>query len=559
MAAGRPVTDARRSWRLPLLFALLALLTRLPFLLRGDAFFNSDEAVEGLMARHIREWPVFFWGQNYKGIPEVYVASAVFAVVGAGVVPLKAVTLGIWVLAVAVTTKVGQWWYGKIAGALTGAFLATGPPGLVYWSLCANAEVALLTLLIAAALLGHERATRTHDPRWNAVVFVCCGAALWIHPIAICAVVALALVAALRSRWWSDHGWRGLVRLACGRDLAGARRVAMVSVHVIVLVTAAIFLSGFLGWRIRFGFFTTAHPQKVFRIAVVLAGIAVGVHALRGAIVPRRRAVTALAWFGLGLLPVWLFIARGGVPGAAIANRRITDMPRLFNLLVRDALPVAIGLRDTYTTPVAPWWLTGAFVVALAVFVVSSCRRCWRAPARRACPPSQALAMFTALALLLMLLPGGMLLDVASYRYVMPFFGLAALSAAGGIQVIATRTRVGATVLAALALAGFLLGEYRWYGRLRPEVSDRQIIDCLDQHDLHAATADYWIAYRLTFLSDERLIVAPDASPDRYAPYDVAVREAPQRVHIDPATAAPPAGFRMICSSALLQASVAGR
>ena len=82
-----------RSWQIPLLFAILAVLFRIPFLLRGDAFFNSDEAVEGLMARHLHEVPLFFWGQGYKGVPEVYLAAAAFRVWPVGVTTLKAVTL----------------------------------------------------------------------------------------------------------------------------------------------------------------------------------------------------------------------------------------------------------------------------------------------------------------------------------------------------------------------------------------------------------------------------------------------------------------------------------
>src|SRR5260221_1716550 len=75
---------------------------RLPFLLRADRFFDSDEAVEGLMARHVLsgEYPMFLWGQRYKGVPEVYLTSAVFRWMAPGapsVLALKAVTLACFV------------------------------------------------------------------------------------------------------------------------------------------------------------------------------------------------------------------------------------------------------------------------------------------------------------------------------------------------------------------------------------------------------------------------------------------------------------------------------
>ena len=70
-------------------------VARLPFLLHGSRFFDSDEAVEGLMARHVLtgEFPLFLWGQRYKGVPEVYLAAAAFHVWPPGVITLKAVTL----------------------------------------------------------------------------------------------------------------------------------------------------------------------------------------------------------------------------------------------------------------------------------------------------------------------------------------------------------------------------------------------------------------------------------------------------------------------------------
>src|SRR5215475_4830557 len=89
--------------RSALTFSIIAVATivaRLPFLLRADRFFDADEAVEGLMARHVLagEHPLFLWGQRYKGVPEVYFNAAVFRVAGSSVIALKAVTLACFVV-----------------------------------------------------------------------------------------------------------------------------------------------------------------------------------------------------------------------------------------------------------------------------------------------------------------------------------------------------------------------------------------------------------------------------------------------------------------------------
>src|ERR1051325_3369388 len=67
--------------------AAAALAARVPFLLRADRFFDADEAVEGLMARHVLagEHPLFLWGQRYKGVPEVYLAAGAFRAAGSSV------------------------------------------------------------------------------------------------------------------------------------------------------------------------------------------------------------------------------------------------------------------------------------------------------------------------------------------------------------------------------------------------------------------------------------------------------------------------------------------
>jgi hypothetical protein len=49
-------------------------------------------------------------------------------------------------------------------------------------------------------------------------------------------------------------------------------------------------------------------------------------------------------------------------------------------------------------------------------------------------------------------------------------------------------------------------------------------VACLDAAGVRAAFADYWIGYKLTFLTDERIIVAPNSGVDRYPPYTAHVQ-----------------------------------
>ena len=100
---------------------------------------------------------------------------------------------------------------------MTGILLVAGTPAPVNWQLAATAEVAILSGVLAAMLLDYERGLREMAGTVNPRVFFWCGLALWIHPVAACAVLALMLTVFLRSPLWHTQRWEGL------RDVVLAR------------------------------------------------------------------------------------------------------------------------------------------------------------------------------------------------------------------------------------------------------------------------------------------------------------------------------------------------
>src|SRR5687768_15354444 len=156
-------SDNRRRAVHLLIVVALVLVSRAPFLLYGDRFFDSDEAVEGLMASHVLqgELPAFLWGQNYKGVPEVYLAAAVFAVTGPSVIALKSVTLACFVLFVCLQYVLVERLFSRAIAWMATAFLVFCPPSLVLWSLSANAEVVMTLLAGTVMCLGIDVWRRT--------------------------------------------------------------------------------------------------------------------------------------------------------------------------------------------------------------------------------------------------------------------------------------------------------------------------------------------------------------------------------------------------------------
>jgi len=86
-------------------------------------------------------------------------------------------------------------------------------------------------------------------------------------------------------------------------------------------------------------------------------------------------------------------------------------------------------------------------------------------------------------------------------------------------------------LLVATSLAGFAVADIRWFRSVGVDDSDHVIARCLEDRGIRAATADYWIAYRMTFLAGERVIVNPSQMV-RYQPYADLVRQAPKRAWI---------------------------
>ena len=80
-----------RTWVTCAIIALL-LLRSSAFVFGRAAYFNSDQAVVGLMAKHLAEFralPVFFYGQDYMLGVEAWLAAPLFFVAGPSVAALK--------------------------------------------------------------------------------------------------------------------------------------------------------------------------------------------------------------------------------------------------------------------------------------------------------------------------------------------------------------------------------------------------------------------------------------------------------------------------------------
>ena len=521
MRSSNRSADARRLLQL-LLIAALVIVARAPFLLHGDRFFDSDEAVEGLMASHVLqgEYPAFLWGQHYKGVPEVYLAAAVFAVTGPSVVALKSVTLACFALFVCLQFVLVERLFSRAIAWMATGFLVLGPPSLVLWSLSANAEVVMTLLAGTVMCLGFDIWRRTGSRGAFVAASAAAGFGLWVHQYIIYYWIALGL-AVLHSL---PQRRKILESVVAAREIPAWLRtltagLAVVAVAYVALGAVAFLTGGFdaaaLGVRIG-----VHHPQKLWHIAAGLLVIVVVARAVPLSTIESRAtrsliSAAALA-FAVGYAPALVaYVTGGGSP--PITRTDLAGLSAAISPFARQIVPIVLGFRSPATgwLPV-PFWLGLPLVFAIVASGVALRER-----------PSTPLFHFLVLTTPVIFLVSGAFIDAQSYRYLMPLSGALAVVLALGVWRIFRRSRVAGAISLAMVLTLFGLEQRAWYRELAPDTQSAATIRCLDRSGVRAAFADYWTSYKLTFLTGERIVVAPDNGVDRYPPYTVRVRAQP--------------------------------
>jgi len=513
--------SAKRRFPQLILIAALVLASRAPFLLHGDRFFDSDEAVEGLMARHVLqgEHPAFLWGQHYKGVPEVYAASAAFALAGPSVVALKGVTLLCFVAFVCVQFVLVDRLFSRGVAWLGTAFLVVCPPSFVLWSLSANAEIVMTLLAGTVMCLGVDVWRRTGSRAALIAAAAAAGFGLWVQQFIIYYLVALALALA--------HGLprrRELLLhvVSLGNMPPWLRRLTYVlatGALLYVMLGAVAFATG--GFDVILGGVPIAvhHAQKLWNIAATIVGVwgaaravSIAVHhpAWRPLIVP-----TVLA-FVAGYAPA--LAARAASGGSApIGHADLAGVAASLSPVAREIVPIVFGFRSPTTGWLGlPAWL--ALAPALAIIASFVAIR------RSTATPLFHLLVLTAPVLFLL---SGSFVDAQSYRYLMPTFGALSVVMAVGVAGTFRWSRAAGVGLLVVLLILFGLEQRHWYQQLPPDTESAAIIRCLDEAGVRTAYADYWLSYKLTFLSGERIIISPNKGVDRYPAYTAQVRAEP--------------------------------
>lgn len=422
---------------------------RLAYLWRTQWLIDSDEAITGLMARHILQGirrPIFYYGQDYLGSLEAWLSAGMFKVFGSSIVTIKLVPLLLGILFIGSCGLLAGTLFGKREGLVALGLAAWPSAFLVMYQTKAwmgHMEMAIfgnLSLMIAHQLIANKHLTW----RWGFFGFVC-GFGFWISPLMVAYIITAALLLLI-------YG-------------ALNTRKAVLAVPAAILGAAP-----FIAYNVR-------HP-----------------------------------WVSLGV---------GGW-----AN--LSDISSHASNLLAVGLPILLGARANRS--LTDLW-PGATVVAyvlLAVCLALAFIQCrLESRARAGC------------------LTGALLATIAALFFIFTRYGFWALeprylvpiaSSVIVIQSIAITTLWRrAQVLGAILIAAILLLNLTSNVLVRPmdarpviagipvEMSNDRLIQVLKQADISYAKANYWIAYRLIFETNETIICSPEIegapSQDRFTAY----------------------------------------
>jgi hypothetical protein len=197
----------RRAFAIGLAVALVfGLVLRLAVIASPLGEIDGDEAVVGLMARHIAllgDRPVFYYGQPYIGSIEAFSVAPLFRVFDTSTLLLKLVPSAYSLGFLALSAVLARRLFGTGAALATAAYLAWPPSMWAVWSTKARGGYAELLFLGQALLLVTLALAPSRSRRLALLWGILAGLAFWTHPLAVVYLLpaAIFLLLGRRAKW----------------------------------------------------------------------------------------------------------------------------------------------------------------------------------------------------------------------------------------------------------------------------------------------------------------------------------------------------------------------
>jgi hypothetical protein len=452
-----------------------AVLFRLPALLNARDV-NSDAAAVGLQAIHILhgEWSWFLWEAGYQSSLDSVLTAGAFAILGISPLVLALVPLVGYLIALGLAFAVLNRRIGLVAAAVGVLVLVIGSPAINAITVAPPRQWSITLVFLSIWLLDGAAASRRSSLRFAAGA---CAAALavLVDLYVLLFVPGIALFALLCTSDETDDRTTRVRRLAA--CLAGATVGAVVVFGVRLLNETP--TSGVLG----FGAYQLRQRLELFWQQALPFALGYGLYHDGENHLTRGLRTAPWPWYGLQVAAGWSLVA--GIAAGGV-------------------LAVAGGLRAMKRA--IPWPVlrlgalgAGVAVTTLVGFVASTA-------------PS----------------------DMWTTRYLGPIFWMAPFAIAPVAVRLGTARFAAAAapylIVAAIAVwhsYGFYVNGLipRRYAAEHFEQPEQLVREFLRGRGIRYAAADYWFAYRFSFVfQEDPVIEAIDLSQSRHLPYRDAFR-----------------------------------
>lgn len=506
------------------------------FLLKFQGFnlFNADQAVLGLMAKHILEGHpmVYYYGQGYMGSLEAFTAALLFKFGGMTPLMVQIAPFLFFLAFLAINYFLILKVFDFITAVTVSLLLALSPPALSALSVTALGgypeTLFFGTLTLWLLICWRER----KNPWTGFAAGLTAGIGFWVNNLIIFYFFAAAVFIFLNS------GFRAFFR-----EFKNFRHVEIPIWLRIVLFAVNLFIAFYFIHEFA-SFLTSGNPLQIGGFKIPLSNLPFHVKKLKNIILlagaewlvlyfyyawPERfknrlkQIFPLMIGFAIGTTPAWTYYLLGGegyrmIHGSCLVY--LKDLLPKFSELVNEGLAGTIlGIPRQPILRISGFF----FCFAALAFYFSRFGKRLLHPKNDAEPYAFFPFYLTAAGFFICLFN-----NLVSMRYLLPLFSAVPLMMALGLRAVYSRSRTLFSVFTAGILAVYLAGNILLIrtppAKPQAEQDYQNLIAYLDEKEIRGAYANYWISYMLTFLTREKIIGSPYQSHDRYPAYTKQVK-----------------------------------
>jgi len=209
----------KHAWFIGIFLFIAAV--RFAVLFASQTHVHSDEAIIGLMGKHIlegRHFPFYMYGQPYNAGAawEAYVAAVAFALFGVGVVPLKSCIVLLSLLCLFLFYRMGCALYDRRTAVFATIAFALAPSLLKWHFQVRGYSWYFLSIPVLMLLFASIESASVPKPRTLLLFGLASGLTIWCLELAVPVVAALWLLLILRRRMSLINAPGGLIGLLLG-------------------------------------------------------------------------------------------------------------------------------------------------------------------------------------------------------------------------------------------------------------------------------------------------------------------------------------------------------